>query len=106
MFLFTNNLSFVGHYLYIEASSPRHPNDRAVITSQVFDATNQTTCFQFWYSMVGSQIGSLNAYVIMGGVKIPMWSLSGNQQTPWSQGRFPVKATQTFQVGCLCLTLE
>ncbi|WAR02788.1 MLRP1-like protein, partial [Mya arenaria] len=90
--------SFTGHYLYIEASSPRRLNDKAVLTSQVFDGSSQPLCFQFWYSMVGTNIGSLNIYMLQGGVQTPMWHLVGNQRSQWSQGKFAVSSTQSFQL--------
>lgn len=93
---------FSGHYIYIEASSPRRPNDKAQLISQTFKGSSRPTCFQFWYSMVGTTIGSLNIYMqtvtTQNSVNKLMWSLSGNQQQPWIQGRFSINSRTSYQV--------
>ena len=62
-----------GYYAYIEASSPRNVNDRAVLESTILmPPPSAGSCFSFWYHMYGS-IGALNIYV--NGVKAtePLW---------------------------------
>lgn len=44
---------FPGHYIYIEASTPRHPGDIARLTSPWFPSDVSAQCFQFWYHMNG-----------------------------------------------------
>jgi hypothetical protein len=51
-----------GYYAFIEASSPRKENDRAVLESTLLTGTPAMgSCFSFWYHMYG-QIGALNIY--------------------------------------------
>lgn len=98
LFIIPPVLSVAGNYLYIEASSPRHPNDVAQLVSQIFDGSPRAFCFEFWYSMVGVDIGTLTVYLKKGNVQNPIWSLSGNQQSDWNQARFSVQSSNDFQV--------
>ncbi|KAK7098915.1 hypothetical protein V1264_003130 [Littorina saxatilis] len=73
-----------GHYMYTEASAPRHPGDKAVLNSFVVPATTQQTCVNFWYHMSGNQIGTLSAYLkVNGRNQQRIWSLKGNQGSAW-----------------------
>ena len=55
-----HELSYIiGYYMYIETSSPRRPNDKAILLSKTFAGSSQPRCLVFWYHMYGSQIGSL-----------------------------------------------
>ncbi|KAK9886525.1 hypothetical protein WA026_016802 [Henosepilachna vigintioctopunctata] len=53
-----------GYYMYIE-SSARSENDTAKLISPVYDKTINNTCFQFFYHMYGTTIGSLRVYLKM-----------------------------------------
>lgn len=90
---------FVGHYLYLEASAPRTQGDKCWLVGPRFPAT-KTTCFQFWYSMSGRGIGSLNVIVKYpdAGTNNTVWSLSGDQGDKWLQGQVPIIASTTYQV--------
>jgi hypothetical protein len=51
-----------GYYAFIDASSPRKVNDRALLESTILMPTSSTgSCFSFWYHMYGN-IGELNIY--------------------------------------------
>ncbi|XP_021371353.1 MAM and LDL-receptor class A domain-containing protein 1-like, partial [Mizuhopecten yessoensis] len=79
-----------GYYLYIEASSPRRPNDRARLTSQIFRKSNTAKCFQFWYNMQGANIGTLTVIMNVNSVDRTIWTLSGSQTGNWIFGRVPI----------------
>ncbi|XP_078334103.1 MAM and LDL-receptor class A domain-containing protein 1-like [Crassostrea virginica] len=91
--------SSTGHYLYLEASSPRRQGDRCWLVSPRFSATTNT-CFQFWYSMSGQGIGSLSVIVKYpdAGTNTTVWSLSGDQGNRWIQGQVPITASRNYQV--------
>nr|XP_054755839.1 MAM and LDL-receptor class A domain-containing protein 1-like [Lytechinus pictus] len=48
-----------GHYLYIEASQPRRPGDRARVISPVINYFNTSYCLVFYYHMSGDDTASL-----------------------------------------------
>lgn len=50
-----------GHYVYIETSAPRRPNDTARILSPRY-TDRSDMCMQFYYHMLGSGVGTLNVY--------------------------------------------
>ena len=58
-------LSYLGHYIYIEATY-RHPNDTARIISQSLQLGTTGKCLKFWYHMYGSDIYLLNMYAKQG----------------------------------------
>ncbi|KAH3729508.1 hypothetical protein DPMN_055480 [Dreissena polymorpha] len=63
----------LGHYVYIETSLPRKPNDTARLLSQSVPLANNGKCLKFWYHMYGSDIYKLNIYA-----KLGMWSCGSN----------------------------
>ena len=77
--------------MFIEASSPRRPNEKARFISQQFTPVPvRGKCLQFWYHMFGSDIGTLNVIQKTGpGNKSEtlLWSLSGQQGTNWLLGK-------------------
>ncbi|XP_069133150.1 MAM and LDL-receptor class A domain-containing protein 1-like [Argopecten irradians] len=83
-----------GYYLYIEASSPRRENDRARLTSQLFRKSSRPRCFQFWYNMQGSNIGTLTVIMNVNSVDKPIWTLTGQQNGNWIFGRVPITNNQ------------
>ncbi|XP_053387629.1 uncharacterized protein LOC123541810 isoform X2 [Mercenaria mercenaria] len=75
-----------GHYLYIEASSPRKPNETAIIESPSFKANGHERVL-FWYNMYGNNIGALKVYLARYGVKgSPVFAkTSGSSSSIWRQ---------------------
>ena len=77
--------------MFIEASSPRRPNEIARFISQLFKPVPaRGKCLQFWYHMFGADIGTLNVIQKTGpGNKSEslLWTLSGQQGTKWLNGR-------------------
>lgn len=54
---------FPGHYMYIEASVPRNPGQKARLLTPQYPATQTPQCMTFYYHMYGKNIGSLNVRV-------------------------------------------
>lgn len=91
-----------GHYLFIEASAPRRPNDRARLVSPVYQAT-ATKCLNFWFSMYGSDIGHLRVFMQpQNGTAVRIWDLFGDQGSQdWKQGRVAYYSPTPFTVSAL-----
>ncbi|XP_046559779.1 MAM and LDL-receptor class A domain-containing protein 1-like [Haliotis rubra] len=76
--------TMLGHYMYIESSEPRRPNDVARLNSIILTGPISPTCLTFWYHMYGSSIGALNVYIMRNGAKGSLiLHLSGNQGNSW-----------------------
>ncbi|XP_069744009.1 MAM domain-containing glycosylphosphatidylinositol anchor protein 1-like isoform X2 [Narcine bancroftii] len=102
--------SQTGYYMFIEASTPRRPGDRARLLSPLYNISTrvgfrarrpQPFCFSFYYHMYGKHVGSLNVLVRILGVRTvetPVWSLSGNQAEEWRLGSVTIKPSGPFQV--------
>ena len=88
----------VGHYMYIESSSPQHPGDKARLDSPTFNPS-AGSCVTFWYSMNGAQIGTLNVYKKVGSRRgSPIWTLSGSQGIKWYKAQVTVKSAIAYQI--------
>lgn len=90
---------FSGHYLFIESSAPRRPNDKARLVSPVYQAT-ATKCLNFWYSMYGADVGHLRVYIqSQNSSAVRIWDLYGDQNSPdWKQGRVAYYSPTPFTV--------
>ncbi|XP_066300034.1 MAM and LDL-receptor class A domain-containing protein 1-like [Branchiostoma lanceolatum] len=87
-----------GHYVYTETSSPRAPGDIARLTSAVYPQTSGQ-CLEFYYHMLGADIGTLNVYASVAGNRgFPIWTLSGEQGNLWTIARVTVSTTGDFQI--------
>ncbi len=102
---FTSN-RVTGAFAYIDASSPRRPNDVARIISEEFPATgpNSPLCLRFWTHMYGSGIGSLNVYIRHGADDTKVWGLSGDAGNNWYMAQAPIASSSPFKVQQLCLS--
>ncbi|XP_028393835.1 LOW QUALITY PROTEIN: meprin A subunit beta-like [Dendronephthya gigantea] len=76
-----------GHFFYIEASSPRQPDDNALLESPEYPATDNNQCFAFYYHMLGKHIGELNVYTKQGFTNNLVWSKNETQGDIWHQGK-------------------
>ena len=77
------NISGQGHYIFIEASSPRRLNDKARIISAPISDTS-TKCLHFWYHMYGTHVNTLNVYLKSGSsLGSPVWSHTGTLSNKW-----------------------
>ncbi|MGH0143242.1 UNVERIFIED_CONTAM: hypothetical protein FKN15_078375 [Acipenser sinensis] len=97
-----------GYYMYIEASRPRVPGDKARLVSPLYNVTtkakgpyNTPFCISFYYHMYGKHIGSLNVLVrvkSIGALDTQVWTLSGNQGPNWQQANITINPRGPFQV--------
>ncbi|CAF4767198.1 unnamed protein product, partial [Rotaria sp. Silwood1] len=78
-----------GSYGYIDTNQQRKLNDTAVLISHsMTDTGSSGMCFEFFYHMFGDGIGTLTVYLQKEGFQpIPMWTLSGQQEDYWFQGK-------------------
>ena len=68
--------------MYVDASS-RKRGDKARLLTPTMPKT-RGKCFEFWYHMYGSAVGSLKLYKKTGqSVSTRIWSRSGNQGDEW-----------------------
>ncbi|KAK0068562.1 MAM and LDL-receptor class A domain-containing protein 2, partial [Biomphalaria pfeifferi] len=82
-----------GFYLYIETSSPRRPNDTAVIESPGVTSSGPK-CLHFWYHMFGYDINTLNMYTVApGSVRILVWTRHGAQANDWLDAAVTLQLT-------------
>ncbi|XP_039262787.2 MAM and LDL-receptor class A domain-containing protein 1-like isoform X1 [Styela clava] len=70
-----------GHFLFIEASSPRIAGDVARLLSPKL--TTKPHCLQVWYHMYGSQIGAILIKQITNGVEQKLIEKVGNKGDKW-----------------------
>ncbi|XP_059839057.1 MAM domain-containing glycosylphosphatidylinositol anchor protein 1-like isoform X2 [Hypanus sabinus] len=107
---FDNSGKRTGYYMFIEASTPRRPGDRARLISPLYNVTHRVGfrtprstpfCVSFYYHMYGKHVGSLNVLVRTQGVKAvetAVWSLNGNQAEEWRLGSVTINPSGPFQV--------
>ncbi|KAJ8401175.1 hypothetical protein AAFF_G00387570, partial [Aldrovandia affinis] len=98
-----------GYYMYIEASRPRQPGDRARLLSPLYNVTikgpkgsnRMSYCISFFYHMRGKHIGSLNVLVRVKSIATvdkQVWTLSGSQGPQWKQASLLITPIGPFQV--------
>ncbi|XP_061177463.1 uncharacterized protein LOC133186250 [Saccostrea echinata] len=96
-----------GHYIYIEASTPRHPGDVARLLSPWYPIDRSNRCFRFWYHMNGpnqlNAVGTLKVLLRTGSgnnfSEKVLFTMSGNQGGDWKCGHFKIPiCTERFQI--------
>ena len=91
-------LIILGRYIYIEASSPRTPGQKARILTPVYPATTGE-CIQFYYHMYGSGMGSLVLHTMSNGrITGDIFTKSGNQGNKWILGQATISSSTPYQV--------
>ncbi|KAH9494979.1 hypothetical protein Btru_018315, partial [Bulinus truncatus] len=82
-----------GFYIYIETSSPRRPNDTAVIESPGV-LNSGPKCLHFWYHMFGQNINTLNMYTVApGSSRLLVWTKHGSQANDWLDAAVTLQLT-------------
>ena len=76
LLIFIKKLITVGFYMYIEASSPRHENDTAVIKLPPINIAGPL-CLTFYYHMYGNHMGSLAVSGRWSGTVREIWNKTG-----------------------------
>ena len=92
-----------GHYMYIEASSPRRKGEKARFVSETFAPTSSRgRCVKFAFHMYGAAMGSLNVYIKTGAgnqSETLIWSTSGNYGNSWfPTAQAPISSSKSYSV--------
>ncbi|CAL8350384.1 unnamed protein product [Merluccius merluccius] len=99
-----------GYYMYIEASRPRAPGDKARLLSPLFNVTSVKGpkgsgrvpyCVSFYYHMKGKHIGTLNVLLRVRSIAYVdsvAWSKSGHQGPDWKKALFDISPSGPFQI--------
>ncbi|XP_078575823.1 uncharacterized protein LOC144861697 [Branchiostoma floridae x Branchiostoma japonicum] len=95
-----------GHYMYIEASSPRQQGDIARLISPTYLLHRGSQCLLFWTHMYGEFpdcpptrcVGTLRVSVRAGNTTTEIWSRSGNQGNQWFSVAVSIPVTGSYQV--------
>lgn len=90
----------VGHYVYIESSSPRKMGDAARLKSPVFSQSSNNCKIRFYYHMYGADINSLNLYVenYETGPRSLLWTKNGSQADSWIRAVVSLTSSSPFRV--------
>ncbi|GFR70367.1 MAM and LDL-receptor class A domain-containing protein 2-like, partial [Elysia marginata] len=88
-----------GYYVYVEASTPQKPGDRAVLMSASVLPTKTDMCLNFWYHMFGLDIETLNVYLVTDKTNFTrIWTRSASQGNVWKLGQAPVSSNKIYQI--------
>lgn len=99
-----------GYYMYIEASRPRAPGDKARLLSPLFNMSSLKGprgsarvpyCVAFYYHMKGKHIGTLNVLLrvrSIAPVDTLVWTKSGHQGPNWNKASFDISPSGPFQI--------
>uniref|UniRef100_A0A668AYD9 MAM domain containing glycosylphosphatidylinositol anchor 1 n=1 Tax=Myripristis murdjan TaxID=586833 RepID=A0A668AYD9_9TELE len=99
-----------GYYMYIEASRPRAPGDKARLLSPLYNVTSVRGpkgsgrvpyCVSFYYHMKGKHIGTLNVLLrvrSIASVDSLAWTKSGHQGPDWKKAFFDISPSGPFQI--------
>ena len=94
MCIYILNLTYLlGNYVYLKTAPPRKENDKAVIVSHTYPrTTGKGVCFNFWYHLMGKDIGTINIYIIQKyqTKRLKLWTRSGDQGKIWKHGRVTI----------------
>ncbi|XP_077978861.1 MAM and LDL-receptor class A domain-containing protein 1-like [Glandiceps talaboti] len=89
-----------GYYVYIEASSPRVPGDKARLICGTFNYHSPDgICMKFWYHMYGPNVDNLNIYMrIDGQSDTLLWSKYGDHGPHWNYAQIHIQETRDFRI--------
>ncbi|KAH9494980.1 hypothetical protein Btru_018316 [Bulinus truncatus] len=85
-----------GWYAYIEASSPRLPNDTARLISQTISPGQR--CLRFYYTMYGTSVYQLNVYTQTVSQKTRIFNMEGAKGASWLSASIPINPTVSYQL--------
>ena len=91
-----------GYYMYTEGTGV-HIGTSAVLVSPTLNWNSALTCVTFWYSMEGSQIGSLDFGTAPGrgggwSRTTVLWSRAGSQGDGWKKASVTVHTSSPVKV--------
>ncbi|XP_022102966.1 MAM and LDL-receptor class A domain-containing protein 1-like isoform X3 [Acanthaster planci] len=89
-----------GKYMYIEASLPQRPADRArIITPVMYHTAGVAKCMLFYYHMNGANVGKINIYSYIESREILLMSLVGSSKDRWRPAGVDLtNMAQRFQI--------
>lgn len=89
------------YYIYQESSPPKKTGDRAQLISPI-GQPDDGRCLEFWYHMYGTDIGSLNVYLLMNLTNGPsqnmIWSRGSNFGDMWRKAQISTDYIRPFQI--------
>ncbi|UJR31098.1 hypothetical protein I4U23_018606, partial [Adineta vaga] len=91
----------LGHFMYIESSSPQRPGQKARLLS-VVEQPEKGRCLEFWYHMYGRSVGQLNVYTgtntSANSTMTLLWSRGANVGDVWRKAHVSTEYTTPFRV--------
>jgi len=81
-----------GKYIYIETSSPRKDDDKAVLIFKGY--TGGPACLSFYYHMYGRDVNQLN--VKLGGTNV--YQKRGSQGNQWKKAEFSINGSGDVRI--------
>ena len=91
LYFFIALLLCLGYYIYIEASAPAKPGQKAKVQSENIPYVSNHQCLFFYYHMYGKDVDTLNIYLSSNGETTLQWTLKGEQGNKWQDGEVPIK---------------
>lgn len=92
----------IGHFYYIETSSPRKPGDVALLESPDYPASKHNQCFAFFYHILGDHIGEFNVYITHDSLNDLVFSKNETQGDMWHKAQIQLPPmAKTFKVTVL-----
>nr|CAB3263601.1 MAM and LDL-receptor class A domain-containing protein 1-like [Phallusia mammillata] len=88
-----------GHYMFIEASRPRQPGDKARLVSPLMEPTTGQ-CLEFYYHMFGVGAGELQVHMQHAGARTrtQVWADIGNHGDQWKRAKTTISSDLPFQI--------
>ena len=84
--------------MFIEASDAA-PHAKARLISPLLPFGQKSRCLQFWYSMYGHDIDTLNVYAKSGNsLGTVLWTISGNQGRDWQIAQVTIRPGPSYKV--------
>ncbi|CAH1795585.1 unnamed protein product, partial [Owenia fusiformis] len=88
-----------GYYMYTESSEPVLEGQRARIMGPLMPSIDALSnyCFEFFYHMYGSSVGTLRVVFLglTGKPETTIWEVTGNQGNVWYKAQIPITDTKT-----------
>ncbi|CAF4086941.1 unnamed protein product, partial [Rotaria sordida] len=86
-----------GYYIYIEASAPQKPGDRAWLASPLISPTT-SSCLIFYYHMFGPDIRTLNVMLQTSLSNLTIFTRNGLQGNVWKKGEVNFRSTLSHKI--------
>ncbi|XP_033116790.1 MAM and LDL-receptor class A domain-containing protein 1-like [Anneissia japonica] len=88
-----------GIYVYIDASQPQSPGDKASLSTKYWEKIKRDTCLKFWYYCDSKTSGNFIVYNRMKDSKEFLWQMPRVFERTWSEVRIQLSpANKSYQV--------